>query len=146
MAEQSCRLLDPNSCCVTDLSSEVQGDHGATWPFIGDRKKFELRSGKFEKQAVHISPFTLQTSNFKLPLRASERFPESASLWLRTSASQNELGMVVHVGDGNIEHGVRVDGGSQTACGEADTEMPGMRWRVDMPWLCAECTSSVSGV
>ena len=91
---------------------------------IGKRKKFELRSGKLEKQAVHISPCKLQTSNFKLPLRASERFPESASLWLRTSASQNELGMVVDVGNGNTEHGLRVDSDCQAAIGEANIEMP----------------------
>ena len=32
--------------------------------------------------------------------------------------------MAVDVGDGNTEHGVRLNRVSQTATGEADTEMP----------------------
>ncbi len=55
---------------------------------------------------------------------ASEWLSEGPTLWLCSSASQDELGMAVDVSDGNTEHGVRLNGGSQTATGEAETEMP----------------------
>ncbi len=55
---------------------------------------------------------------------ASEWFSEGPTLWLRSSASQDQLGMAVDVSDGNTEHGVRLNGRSQTAPGEAESEMP----------------------
>ena len=59
---------------------------------------------------------------------ASERFSKSPSLRLRPSASQDELGVVVDVGNGDTEHGVRADCDDQAADGEANVEMSGMRW------------------
>ena len=68
------------------------------------------------------------------------------SLRLRSSASQDELGVVVDVGDGNTQHGVRPDGNDQAADREAKAEMSGMRWRVDLPWIRTECSAKVNGV
>ena len=59
---------------------------------------------------------------------ASERFSKSPSLRLRPSASQDELGVVVDVGNGDNEHGVCPDSGGQGADGEVNVEMFGMRW------------------
>ena len=59
---------------------------------------------------------------------ASERFSKSPSLRLRPPASQDELGVVVDVGNGDTEHGVRADCDRQAADGQANVEMSGMRW------------------
>ena len=59
---------------------------------------------------------------------ASERISKSPSLRLRPSSSQDELGVVVDVGNGDTEHGVCPDSGGQAADGEANVKMPGMRW------------------
>jgi len=90
------------------------------------RKKFELGSGKFEKQSG--SHFQLQTSNFihvsperyefvqadasecrgiHSPILGAcdtERLSKGSSLRLRPSASQYELRVVVDVGNSDTEH------------------------------------------
>jgi len=108
--------------------------------------------GSLKSKAALISNFKLQTSNF-IPVSpkryefvqadasecrgihssilaacASERFSKGSSLRLRPSASQDELGVVIDVGNGDTEHGVRSDSDGQAADGEAKVKMSGMRW------------------
>ena len=54
--------------------------------------------------------------------------------------------MVVDVGDGDLEHGVRLDRSGQTAARKANVEMPRV-WRcVSLPWIRTERTTPLARV
>ncbi|MCY3010976.1 MAG: transposase, partial [Planctomycetota bacterium] len=77
---------------------------------------------------------------------ASERVSKGASFRLRASASQDELGMVVDVGHGDIEHGVRLDRRSQAIDREANVEMSRVWRQVSLPRIRTERTTPLARV
>jgi hypothetical protein len=122
--------------------SDREGRTGCRWHWESD---------------IHVPPQwyeCLQTDDRKcrrvhssvLATCTSLRLSKGASLRLRSSTSQDELGMVVDVGDGDIEHGVRLDRSGQADDREANIEMPRV-WRcVGLPRIRTERTTPLARV